>query len=128
MLDVRARYGKQTRAEPVSLAFEQHRGHLFGWWPDLESQLTSWTPADRKSPDRLDAMVWGATALLIKPPPGLYIGSDPGALRGPALRIPRAPDRPRSHPGLVALGAARRQVHGRSPAGAGGRTGGTLSA
>lgn len=73
--DVRARYGKLTRAEPVALAFEQGRGHMLDFKPDLESQLVSWTPADRKSPDRLDAMVWGATALLIKPPPGLHTSS-----------------------------------------------------
>jgi phage terminase large subunit-like protein len=94
VLDVRARYGKQTRAEPVSLAFEQHRGHLLGWWPDLESQLTSWTPMDRKSPDRLDAMVWGATALMIKPPDGLYLNSirahSPAALRIPPRPVPSA--------------------------------------
>jgi phage terminase large subunit-like protein len=90
VLDVRARYGKQTRAEPVSLAFEQHRGHLLGWWPDLEAQLTSWTPTDRKSPDRLDAMVWGATALMIKPPDGLYLNSM-RAHSAAALRIPPRP-------------------------------------
>jgi phage terminase large subunit-like protein len=90
VLDVRARYGKQTRAEPVSLAFEQHRGHMVGWWPDLESQLTSWTPADRKSPDRLDAMVWGATSLLIKPPPGLYTAPI-RAHSAARLHIPRRP-------------------------------------
>ena len=94
VLDVRARYGKQTRAEPVSLAFEQHRGHMLGWWPELESQLTSWTPMDRKSPDRLDAMVWGATALLIKPPDGLYLNSirahSPAALRIPPRPTPSA--------------------------------------
>ena len=94
VLDVRARYGKQTRAEPVSLAFEQHRGHLLGWWPDLESQLTSWTPMDRKSPDRLDAMVWGATALLIKPPPRALPQLDPCALRRPAADPAASPPSP----------------------------------
>ena len=105
VLDVRARYGKQTRAEPVSLAFEQHRGHMVGWWPDLESQLTSWTPMDRKSPDRLDAMVWGATALMIKPPDGLYLNSI-RAHSPAALRIP-----PRPTPS--AIPARRSTVHGR---------------
>jgi phage terminase large subunit-like protein len=109
VLDVRARYGKQTRAEPVSLAFEQHRGHMYGWWPDLEAQLTSWTPTDRKSPDRLDAMVWGATALIIKPPEGLYL-SPIRARSHAALRIP-----PRMPTATVPtrrrrLGVARRQV------------------
>jgi phage terminase large subunit-like protein len=73
VLDVRAKYGKLTRAEPVSLAYEQHRGHHVGWWPDLEDQMTTWLPSDRKSPDRMDALVWAATSLLIHPPPGLYV-------------------------------------------------------
>jgi phage terminase large subunit-like protein len=110
VLDVRARYGKQTRAEPVSLAFEQHRGHLLGWWPDLESQLTSWTPTDRKSPDRLDAMVWGATALMIKPPDGLYL-NDMRAHSAAALRIP-----PRPAPSAIPRRGARvRDRFGRLP-------------
>lgn len=90
VLDVRARYGKQTRAEPISLAFEQHRGHMVGWWSDLEDQLTTWLPSDRKSPDRLDAMVWGGTALLIKPPPGLYMAPI-RAHSNAHLRIPSRP-------------------------------------
>jgi hypothetical protein len=104
VLDVRARYGKQTRAEPVSLAFEQHRGHLLGWWPDLESQLTSWVPTDRKSPDRLDAMVWGATALIIKPPDGLYLNSI-RAHSTAHLRIP-----PRPTPNAIPVRGNRRRV------------------
>ena len=113
VLDVRARYGKQTRAEPVSLAFEQHRGHLSGWWPDLESQLTSWTPADRKSPDRLDAMVWGATALLIKPPDGLYL-SPMRAHSAARLHIPPRPT-PSAIPARGIRGAGRYRFGRPSP-------------
>jgi len=29
----------------------------------LESQMTSWTPTDGTSPDRMDAMVWALTEL-----------------------------------------------------------------
>lgn len=60
---VRASVGKRTRAEPVSAFFEQGRGHLCGRFEKLENQLVSWLPNDEKSPDRLDAMVWGFTAL-----------------------------------------------------------------
>jgi len=60
---VRASVGKRTRAEPVSAFFEQGRGHLCGRHEKLENQLVSWLPNDEKSPDRLDAMVWGMTAL-----------------------------------------------------------------
>jgi hypothetical protein len=59
---VRASRGKQTRAEPVSALYEQGRVHHLGVFPELEMQLTTWTP-DSDSPDRLDALVWGLTAL-----------------------------------------------------------------
>lgn len=77
---VNARENKQTRAEPVAVAYQAKRVHHIGYFGDLESQLTTWDPADkkRKSPDRLDALVWGVTALLIKPPKGLTF---PGPIR-----------------------------------------------
>lgn len=59
---VRATRGKLTRAEPASALFEQGRCHLMGTFPELETQLTSWTP-DQDSPDNLDAMCWGLAAL-----------------------------------------------------------------
>lgn len=59
---VRATRGKTTRAEPASALYEQGRVHHLGVFPELESQLTTWTP-DADSPDRLDALVWGLTAL-----------------------------------------------------------------
>ena len=65
---VRASYGKHKRAEPVASLWEQGRVHLMGSFPPLEAQLTSWTidstdSHDQTSPDRMDAMVWGLTAL-----------------------------------------------------------------
>lgn len=62
---VRASRGKQLRAEPVAALWEQGRGHLVGSHPDLEDQLTTWTPETGSSPDRLDAMVWGVTAAVL---------------------------------------------------------------
>lgn len=56
---VRATRGKHTRAEPVSSLFQQGNAHMVGYYADLEDQLCSWVPGD-DSPDRLDAMVWGA--------------------------------------------------------------------
>ena len=61
---VRATRGKQVRAEPVSSFYQQGRVHHVGTLPDLEDQLCSWTPGDR-SPDRLDALVWGFTRLMV---------------------------------------------------------------
>lgn len=61
---VHATVGKRTRAEPVSAFWEQGRAHMAGRHERLENQLTSWVPnGDIKSPDRLDAMVWGSAEL-----------------------------------------------------------------
>jgi predicted phage terminase large subunit-like protein len=64
IVEVRASKGKQTRAEPISALYEQGRIHHVGVFPQLESQLTTWTPDDPKSPDRLDALVWAFTELI----------------------------------------------------------------
>lgn len=64
---VRASRGKQLRAEPIAALYEQGRVHHVGGFPDLEDQLTSWTPNDGRSPDRLDALVWALTELMLQP-------------------------------------------------------------
>lgn len=61
---VNARDNKQTRAQPVSMLFEQGRGHIVGRLPLMENQLTTWVPdGGMDSPDRLDALVWACTWL-----------------------------------------------------------------
>jgi len=62
---VHASRGKYTRAEPVSALYEQGRIHHVGFFPDLEDQLCEWVPGD-KSPDRLDALVWAITELMLE--------------------------------------------------------------
>jgi hypothetical protein len=62
---VHASRGKATRAEPVAAIFEQGRGHLVGDFPLLEDELCLWVPGD-KSPNRLDAMVWAGTELMLE--------------------------------------------------------------
>ncbi len=59
---VHATRGKYLRAEPIAAIYEQGRFHHLGFFPDLESQMSSWVPGDT-SPDRLDALVWAATDL-----------------------------------------------------------------
>ena len=63
---VRATRGKRTRAEPVAALYEQGRVHHVGFFPDLEDQLCSWVPDVGNSPDRLDALVWAITDLVIQ--------------------------------------------------------------
>ena len=62
--EIRASKGKRLRAEPISSLYEQGRIHHVGVLADLESQMTTWTPDDVKSPDRLDALVHGLTDLM----------------------------------------------------------------
>jgi phage terminase large subunit-like protein len=65
VLDVRATKGKYTRAEPVASLYEQHKIHHVGAFPLLEDQLCTWVPGE-KSPDRLDALVWLFTKLMVE--------------------------------------------------------------
>lgn len=62
---VRASRGKRTRAEPIASLYEQRRVHHVGYFGPLEDQLCSWVPDASQSPDRLDALVWALTELLV---------------------------------------------------------------
>ncbi len=62
---VHASKGKHIRAEPVSALYEQGRVHHVGFFPDLEDQMCDWVPGDN-SPDRLDALVWAVTELMLR--------------------------------------------------------------
>ena len=60
---VTATKSKGNRAEPIAGLYEQGRMHHVGYFPDLESQMTLITRDEYLgpgSPDRLDALVWGA--------------------------------------------------------------------
>ncbi len=66
---VHAKRGKYQRAEPAAALYEQGRVHHVGCHPALEDQMCTFTgDIDRRqgSPDRVDALVWGLTHLLIK--------------------------------------------------------------
>ncbi len=66
---VHASRGKRLRAEPVAALYEQGRVHHVGGFPDLEDEMTTWTPDAPDSPDRLDALVWAVTDLVIEHTP-----------------------------------------------------------
>lgn len=75
VIEARATDGKRVRAEPISAKYEQHlarhrRGATrlatisnVGPLAKLESEMVSWIPGEGKSPNRVDAWVWVATAL-----------------------------------------------------------------
>lgn len=60
---VHSRRGKVLRAEPVVALYEQGRVHHVGQLVELETQMTEWVPDMSDSPDRVDALVHGITAL-----------------------------------------------------------------
>jgi phage terminase large subunit-like protein len=63
---VHASRSKQARAEPVAALYEQGRVHHVKPFPDLEDQMCTWEPlSGDPSPDRLDAMVWAFTNLML---------------------------------------------------------------
>jgi len=63
---VRASRGKAIRAEPVAALYEQGRVHHVGLFADLEDQMCAFTPDQYGgSPDRVDALVWCLTELLL---------------------------------------------------------------
>lgn len=67
---VRASRGKVARAEPVAALYEQGRVSHRVPLPALEDQMAAMTSSGfrgRGSPDRVDALVWAITALMIDP-------------------------------------------------------------
>jgi predicted phage terminase large subunit-like protein len=62
---VHASRGKRTRAEPIAALYEQGRVSHVEPLAALEDQMTSYTPESGNSPDRLDALVWALTDLML---------------------------------------------------------------
>ncbi len=74
---VHAARGKVTRAEPVAALYEQGRVHHVGAMPGLEDQMCAFAPsvvgsAAGSSPDRVDALVWALSELLVARGSGLF--------------------------------------------------------
>lgn len=66
---VHASRGKKLRAEPVAALYEQNRVFHCASMPDLEDEMCRFTgAASDTSPDRLDALVWALTDLLLGVP------------------------------------------------------------
>lgn len=65
---VRATRGKVTRAEPISALYERGDIRHLGGFAALEDQMCAFGAEDAVgSPDRVDALVWAATQLLLEP-------------------------------------------------------------
>jgi predicted phage terminase large subunit-like protein len=63
---VTATRGKRVRAEPIAALYEQGMVHHVGTLPALEDQMTAFVPDNYDgSPDRVDALVWALTDLMV---------------------------------------------------------------
>ncbi len=90
---VSASRGKRTRAEPIASLYEGSATippsvHHVGVYPELEAEMCEWTP-EAESPDRMDALVWCLSELMLKRQGGTMRSSVP---RG---RLPGVADRDR---------------------------------
>nr|WP_244610486.1 terminase family protein [Microvirga pakistanensis] len=66
---VRATRGKYLRAEPVSVLYAQGRVRHVGAMPELEDEMCDFGPGgltSGRSPDRMDALVWALTELVLR--------------------------------------------------------------
>ncbi|TPQ48543.1 ATP-binding protein [Prosthecomicrobium hirschii] len=66
---VRARRGKYLRAEPIAALYAQGRVRHAGTFPELEDEMADFGPSglsSGRSPDRLDALVWALTHLMLE--------------------------------------------------------------
>jgi|SRR5215831_2417754 len=62
---ITASRGKKARAEPISSMYEKGWVHHVGPMPLLEDQMCAFTDDMDISPDRVDALVWALTELLL---------------------------------------------------------------
>jgi phage terminase large subunit-like protein len=63
---VTATRGKVIRAEPIAALYEQGRAHHCGSFDRLEDQMVEFDPTiNGPSPDRMDALVWAGTDLML---------------------------------------------------------------
>jgi phage terminase large subunit-like protein len=63
---VHATRGKRVRAEPVAALYEQGRVSHVGAFPELEDEMCTALGEDGASPDRLDALVWAVSELMLR--------------------------------------------------------------
>jgi len=63
---IRASRGKITRAEPIASLYDQNKVKHVGFYATLEYEMTTYTGDPReKSPNAMDALVWGLTELSV---------------------------------------------------------------
>jgi phage terminase large subunit-like protein len=88
IIEVTATRGKKVRAEPIVNKYEQHLIKHFPGLEDLEDEQTTWVPeSNDPSPNRVDALVWVMTELMLKGGGAMQAGIPRGKVgpgQGPA--------------------------------------------
>ena len=64
---VHASRGKIARAEPVAALYEQGKVHHVSGFPQMEDEMVNYVAGSSKSPNRMDALVWALSYLMLKP-------------------------------------------------------------
>jgi len=72
---VDSKVGKQTRAQPVAMRYEQNKIHHVGKYDDLEDEMVSYMPDVKDSPDRMDALVHAVRWLMAQEKRSLRMAS-----------------------------------------------------
>ncbi len=71
---VRASRGKKARAEPVQALYAEGRVHHVGHHEEVEDEMCNYVEGESKwSPNRMDAMVWAVTDLLLIGTPNMAL-------------------------------------------------------
>lgn len=83
--------GKALRAEPVSALYERSRVRHAGTFRELEDQMLSMSSAGYigdRSPDRLDALVWAMTELMVGQGAPVYLPAEEKGIVVEPIRVP----------------------------------------
>lgn len=67
VIEVHASKGKYTRAEPIATLYKTGKVSHIRRFATLENQMCAFDPTSNVSPDRLDALVWAFTELMLEP-------------------------------------------------------------
>jgi phage terminase large subunit-like protein len=95
--EVHASRGKMIRAEPVSALYEQGLVHHVGAFPELETELMTYTgKTTEASPNRMDALVWALSALMDAGSRAEFIETAPEQRRNPRGYIDLTPNQRRA--------------------------------
>ena len=101
---VTASRGKAVRAEPVAALYEQRRVKHIGSVSELEDQMVMMTASGftgQGSPDRVDALVWAFTDLMVGPQLSGWVLLEQARRDIDNAAKPSEPARPQYAPGSV---------------------------